>query len=117
MRKTSKAEFNRFKKEFLRWMEILGLKGYMLYFYHKDLDGCYAEIEINESGAVAQVSYALEISVSDLLGGVTPENNAKHEALHLLLHKLCYLGAERWTGSSEIRNEAEKVVCVLEKTL
>ncbi len=117
MRKTSKADFNRFKKEFLRWIEILGLQGYKMYFYHKPLDDSYAEISINESGRVADVSFSSELSSNEKKMSPGPESHAKHEVLHLFLQRLCYLGQQRYTACDEICHEAEKLVTVLDKVL
>ncbi len=117
MKKTSKAEFNRFKKEFLRWMEILSIKGFKPYFFHEPLDGCYASITVNESGRACNVSYALELSETDAEHIDGPESHARHEAIHLFLSKIRYLGEERFTASDEIKNEEERLVRVLEKVL
>ncbi|KKN77220.1 hypothetical protein LCGC14_0361980 [marine sediment metagenome] len=117
MRKTTKAEFNRFKKEFQYWVEKFGLKGYKVYFFHKALDGSYAETKVNEQGKVATVTYGLELTKIDCEVGDGPEADAKHEAIHLLLHKIGFLGEQRWTASDEIRDEAERLVIVLEKVL
>jgi hypothetical protein len=117
MRQTSKAKFNRFKKEFERWIEIFGLKGYQVYYYHEALDGSYAEIKVAEREKVVQVYYGLELSDSDHKAANKPEEDAKHEAIHLLLHRIGWLGEQRWTASNEIHDEAEKLVVILEKVL
>ena len=117
MKKTSKAEFNRFKKEFLRWMEILSIKGFKPYFFHEPLDGNYASITVNESGKACNVSYTSELSKIDKEQSDGPESHAKHEAIHLFISKIRYLGEERFTASSEIRNEEERLVRILEKVL
>ena len=46
-----------------------------------------------------------------------PEKHALHEALHLLLHRVGWLGEQRWTGSDEISNEQEALVNRLIKAL
>ncbi len=117
MKKTSKAEFSRFKKEFLRWVEILGLQGYKSYFYHKPLEDTYAEILINEPGRVADVYFSSELSINGKKMSPGPESHGKHEAIHLFLQRLCYLGRQRYTACDEIDHEAEKLVTVLEKVL
>ena len=114
---TTEAQFNRFKKEFNHWIERFGLKGYQVYFFHKTLDGSYAEVKVNETGKVATVTYGLEMSKIDRKCSEGPESDAKHEALHLLLHRICFLGEQRWTASDEIQDEAEKLVTILEKVL
>ncbi|KKM85999.1 hypothetical protein LCGC14_1283310, partial [marine sediment metagenome] len=100
MKKTSKAEFNRFKKEFQRQVEILGLKGYEVYFDHLPLNNEYANISMDEPGKVVTVCYSSELKQIDY-DVRSPELSAKHEAIHLLLHRLRFLGEERFTASSE----------------
>lgn len=117
MRKTTKAEFNRFKKEFKSWVEEFGLKGYRVEFSHEILNGSYAETKVDEQGKVAKVSYGLELTKIDQEFTEGPESDAKHEAIHLLLHRIGFLGEQRWTASDEIRDEAEKLVTILEKVL
>ena len=116
-KKTTEAEFNRFKKEFNRWIEIFGLKGYSVHFFHKTLSDSYAEVEVNETGKVVKATYGLEMNEFDRKCSKGPESDARHEALHLLLHRIVFLGQERWTASDEIHDEAEKIVTILEKTL
>ena len=111
--KTTKAMFNRFKKEFNRLIPILNIAGYKYYFRHENNDN-YAEIFINEMGKCVTVIYGLNPHDVD---ATTPESNAKHEAIHVLLHRLGYLGEQRYTASSEIEDETEKLVVILEKII
>ncbi len=117
MKRTSKAEFKRFKKEFLFWMEKLSLKGYHPYFFHEPLDGSYATITVNEPGKACNVSYTSELTGLDKEQSNGPEWSARHEAIHLLLSKIRFLGEERFTASDEIKNEDERIVRILEKVL
>ena len=116
-KKTTEEQFNRFKKEFNNWIEKFGLKGYRVYFCHKILDNSYAEAKVNETGKVATITYGLEMDKIDHEHSGGPESDAKHEALHLLLHRIGFLGEQRWTASDEIHDEAEKLVTILEKIL
>ena len=111
--KTSKADFNKFKKSFLYWADKLDCNGYRFDFLHEKLDGSYAEISINEGGKAATISYNLEPSNKD----IGPEQNGKHEALHLFSHRLVWLGEQRFTGPDEITHEWERLVRILEKIL
>ncbi len=115
--KTSKAKFNRFKKAFNWWAEKLSLKGYHVYFFHDKLDGSYASLKVDECSKGVNATYALEMSKVDRDHDDGPESHAKHEAIHLLLHRIGYLGQQRWTASDEIHDEAEKLVTILEKVL
>lgn len=111
MKKTTKAMFNRFKKEFNRLVPILGINGYRFDFEHVELPEAYAEVLVNQMGHCATVRYGLGTCENM----PTPEQNAKHEAIHVLLSKLTYLGEQRYTGSSEIDDETERLVRVLER--
>ena len=111
--KVPKSHFNRFKKECLRWQEKLGLTCYRAYFEQKDLPGNYAEIKGNEPGGVALL---LLCTKRDQDYG-DPEQHAKHEVIHLLLHRLVWLAQQRYVTEDEIHREWEALVRRLEKVL
>ena len=110
MKQTTKAMFNRFKNEFNRLVPILGITGYKFYFLHEKSDN-YAEVHINEPGRCVMVIYGLDPISCD---STTPEGNAKHEAIHVLLHRLGWLGEQRYTAQDELNHETEKLVVKLE---
>ncbi len=112
MKKTTKAMFNRFKKEFNRLIPILGINGYHYYFFHEQSEN-YAEIVVDEPGKAVTVIYGTERKHE----GNSPESDARHEALHVLLHRLAWLGEQRYIGSSELNHESERLVVVLEKII
>ena len=113
---TTKKDFERFKTEFLKWVDRFGLKGYRVNFRHKKLES-FAEIDINETAKATVVSFTTHIDEDCKFEFSTPEANAKHEAIHLLLYRLEYLGKCRHTQSDEFNEEAEKLVRILEKVL
>ena len=119
--KTSKAYFNRFKKEFLRWQRLLGLTQYRIDFFHESLrqaDGTtyYAQAEIFESDKFVKVTLTTQIKDSSIDTG--PESHARHEAIHLLIHRLTWLAESRFNlTSGDIDEEAEAIVVRLEKVL
>lgn len=115
--RTSKRDFQLFKKEFEKWADILDLKSYQLYFYHDPLDGSYARISVDESGKVADIIYSSKLSKTAAEMSSGPASHALHEVLHLLLNRLESLGKERFTGSSEIDDEGERLVRLLRKVL
>lgn len=117
MKKTSKADFNKFKREFMYWVDVFGLKGYKIYFHHEPLNSSYADIDTDEAGKLADVRYNSLLTDHKKKKSFGPESVAKHEAIHLLLSRLFYLGVQRYTASGEIANEEEKLVRILEKVL
>lgn len=111
--KVPKSHFVRFKKAFKIWQNKLSLGGYRVVFDFCLIEDCYADIEIDEPGKIVVV----RLSSKMYKDNNSPELHAKHEALHLLLHRIGWLGERRWTGSSEINLEEEHLVRVLEKVL
>lgn len=111
--KTTKTMFKRFKKEFLRLVPILNISGYHYSFYHRKTEFT-VEVYIEEAGKVVTVVYGIERNDRD---STTPESDAKHEAIHVLLHRLAWLGEQRYTGSGELEHESEHLVVVLEKII
>jgi len=83
--KTTKADFNLFKKAFIAWQNKLGLTQYDAYFEHVKLDGLYAQVYIDQMGKTVAARFNTDIGA----GLVSkPEDDAKHEAIHLLLSRL-----------------------------
>ncbi len=115
--KTSKKDFARFKKEFLRWVGIFGLKDYRLVFRHLELKDDFASININEEGKLAIVKLATGFEKESDDGWVSPEHHARHEAIHLLLNRFDYLARARVCSQSEITEENETITRILEKVL
>lgn len=117
MKKTTKTEFNRFKKEFLRWQERLGLTQYQVYFFLKKLEDNFAEIKVIEINKVVSVSLNSELDHVDATVDKGPEGHAKHKALHLLTHRLMWLGESRYIERSDLGEEWEAIVGRLCKVL
>jgi len=115
--KISKAYFNRFKKAFLYWQNLFGLTQYKIYFYLEKMEGVYARIIVGEEEKVACVKLNNQLDKKDASVDEGPESHAKHEAIHLLVHRVGWLGEQRWTGSDEIHDEQEALVARLEKVL
>lgn len=113
--KTSKAYFNRFKKAFLYWQEKLGLTQYRIIFFHEKMDCEYAGMTVWEKEKLARVSLTTVIKDPSVDDG--PEAHAKHEAFHLLIHRLSWLGGCRYITDDELEEECEAVVVRLEKVL
>lgn len=115
--KISRAYFNRFKKEFLRWQEKLGLTQYSVAFYHEKLEGKYAQIKIDEMAKIADVFLTTEFGKRSSQADQGPEANARHEALHLLTHRIHWLGGARYIENNDLDEEWEAIVVRLDKVL
>ena len=115
--KTSKAYFERFKAEFLRWRDLLGLKQYRLDFFHEKLDCQYAGMIIWEKEKAARVTLNTEIRKDSAKVDEGPEAHAKHEVIHLLIHRLSWLGGCRYITDDDLAEECEAITVRLEKVL
>ena len=111
---TSKAYFEKFKAEFLRWRDLFGLTQYRVDFFHEKLEDSFANVIVNELAKTAYVSLATEID-DDTDGGA--EDHGKHEAIHLLTNRLRYLGGCRYVNGSDLDEEWEAITRRLEKVL
>ena len=112
MKKTPVTYFNRFKQSFLEWQQKLGLTQYNIYFTIKALPDAYAEILIQQPEMIANVNLSDEYPSDE-----TPESLGKHEAIHLLIHRLKWLGESRYIATSDLMEECEAVVVRLEHVL
>lgn len=115
--KTTKAEFNRFKKTFEKYQRLLGLTDWIVYFRHENLNGAYARIGTNTKGRVAVVTFCDEMEIKEFENWKGLELDAKHEALHLMLADLDAVANVRYTTEEEINIEEEKIVRRLEKLI
>ena len=108
--------FALFQKEFKKWQYRFGLTGYKVYFKHEPIDDGFADISINQSEMVVTVRLNRELPDKDK-PHQDVRRSAKHEALHLLLHRLEYLGRCRYIGSEEIYEAVEELVFKLEELI
>jgi hypothetical protein len=109
-RKTTKADFEKFKKTALKYQQKLGLIEYDIYFVHgSDHQG---ECDVNIMGKAATLYLGDEVNV------VRPvESIAKHEVLHLLLARFESLARHRFVNEDDIAEENEALVRKLEKLI
>jgi len=114
--KVTQTQYRIFRQEFRLWAERFGLKSYRIYFRQEAIEGGFASIEVNEAGKYAVVCLCREVSDEDAKI-FDPALHALHEAIHLLLHRLFWLGSRRYVGPDDLYEEWERVVRTLEKLL
>ncbi len=109
-------DFEQFQKHFKYYQQKFGLTGYKIYFKHESLDGDFAQISVRQPNMNATVSLN-----NDLLDGDKPfkdiKLDAKHEAIHLLLHRFVCNGWSRFTQRAELEEAEEEVVRKLENLI
>ena len=116
MIKTTQAQFEEFKAEFMKYVELFGLKDYQIYFEHKKLEDSFADISVNCNACIATVVMAQEIP-GECKFDFCPKESAKHEAIHLLLSRLYDIADCRYVQPEELKIEDERVVRILQKVL
>lgn len=110
------AEFETFKREFIRWQKLFGLTGYKVYFKYEPIDSCFADIQINQGEMVATIRLNSELPNQDKPHKHI-KTSAKHEALHLLVGRLEKGGRWRYTSENEIYEATEELVFRLENLI
>ena len=112
---TTKADFELFKKESLKWIDRLGLHGWSYVFYHSDLSKV---ADLEDSNAVNTAYYKAKTAVLRLNKSFNELDKTKnqmirdcanHEVLHILLSDLSTMAFSR-SIDPEIYNAEEHAV-------
>ncbi len=98
--KTSKTNFETFKKEFKKWQKFLSIENYEIVFEHVDLGHSDAEIEPNYEGRVIQVRLTMNSTREDI------KLLACHEAIELFLHEARALAGARFGVNNDDMDHA-----------
>lgn len=112
--RTTKKQFNEFKKWFTYYQKMFGLLDWKVYFEHKDLrDDCFANISLDLTGRVATARLNLKLEGLP----VNPKESAKHEALELFIAGLCELAESRYVTRDEVVCANHAIIRTLEKLI
>jgi hypothetical protein len=116
---TTPEHFAVFKEEFLRWVDIFGLKGWEIIFEHKDPpEASRAYIGYTVTGRCATVFLSPEWeNFSEPPTNQMVKKSAFHEACELLLARLYMLSMERYVQKDEIKEEIHAIIRTLENVL
>ena len=117
--KTTKKDFELFKKTCLEWQKKLYLDSWELFFVHEKATGARAAIRTETTNHQAVVVFATDWSKANI-EPKTPEAIKKvavHEMCHLLIGNLSNLGNSRYVSEDEINSAEEEVVRRLLKVL
>lgn len=117
MKKTTKAQFKQFKTEFMRCVEVLGLKDWKVYIDIGKVEDGYAQIVSDYEGMTSTVTMAEELKNEDIFDAFDPIVTAKHEAIHLLIQPLVSLARWRYVEPDQITVELERICTRMEKLL
>jgi len=110
------AEFRLFQRYFKEYQNRFGLLDYKTYFEYKPMEGYFSDVKVDHVGMVATVRLNSRLPKSSK-EYQNIRQNAKHEAIHLLIADLEYLATERYTSEVEVERMVEKLVYRLEKLI
>ena len=113
--KTTKKDFIIFKKECEKWIEIFGLKGWRVEFFHKKGKGARAQCHYHTTDRVLDFYFNTEWNseVTDKKIRTT----AFHETCEGLLCRIRVLSEYRFTTQLEIDEEIHSIIRTLENVL
>ena len=114
-RKTLKKEFEEFKEEFKKWMDIFDLNDWDVKFQMFELENSYlAQIQYSKDEMAATV--ALNSMQPNPIGKEAKiKSTAQHEALHLLLASLEDEARDRYLTEKALRSCVEGTVARISK--
>lgn len=113
--KLTPKHFAIFKEEVIRVTELLGLKNYELDIRQEELKNARADFYVSSE-------FLATIRLAKKWDEIKPTDeeiklSAKHEVIHLLLHRLYLLAQSRFTTEDEIDRAEHDIVYRLEKVL
>ena len=114
--RTTRAQFEAFKRAFTKWQMKFGLTQFRVTFEHGYVEGGWAEIAVDQLGGVASVTFAAEIE-DHIEEPPDPAAIGLHEAIELLLSPLRWLAQCRYVMPDEIALETHRIVRRLENIL
>jgi len=115
--KLSNKYLNIFKKECKKWIDILKLDNWEVYYDWQDKEGTFASIYTDLSGYVATIF--LTRDWEDLFDHIEEQikRTAKHEVIHLLLSRLSDNARSRFIAEADLGESEEELVRKLEKII
>jgi len=120
--KSTKAQFELFKKECLKWIDIFGMKGYRFYFRHQDFGEAAAYCEYPTEIQHRFFILGLSVNFSDDYADIdlSPEaikRNAFHEVAEAFMCRMSVLANSRCVREDEIKEERHNIIHVLERLI
>ena len=115
MAKTTKKDFEVFKKECWKWIDYFGLKGWDYNFTHgESLEGSVASYTLQYAGRL--VSFYLADDILQKISRRDIQQYAFHEVCHVLLQGLAR-HAYNMVQDDIVGEAAHKIIAILENTV
>ena len=109
-------DFGVFKDEFMRWVDILGMKGWEFLFKLVELIDARAQVMPGQTGRIVVICLntvweGQEVTEYEL------RRTGFHEALELFLSKITHLAHERSVTEADIEEETHNIIRTLENVI
>ena len=115
--KTTKKDFELFKKECEKWIKKLGLDNKRVTIYWSDLEPETAACIYRDLLQASVEIHLCKDYESHTLTDEKIKGHAKHEVIHLLLADLSVYAGSRYVTQQELQKSEEELVRKLEKLL
>jgi len=112
--KTTKKDFNTFKKSIEFWFKKCKLTEWHLEFEHKELDRQYANSTANYAIRSASFYFNTEWEPNMRISNFKIHQLAKHETIHVLLNPLQFMARIGFASEDEVAVAGEDCVRKLE---
>lgn len=124
---TTPAHFSIFKEEAQYWIDKFGLKGYKVFFLHRDRDKDedgnprgFANYNASVIGRNAVLCLSKTWNDQGLQDGITEDQirgSAFHEVWELLLHRLFHLASNRAYTEHDFDEEKHNIIRIMENVV
>ena len=111
-----KDNFKLFQETFIKYQKLFGLTGYKIYFKQEEIDRSFADITVEQVDMIATVRLNNKVPDKDKPFQNT-KLSAKHEAIHLLLHRMDSLAHNRYIREEEVYEAEEELAFKLEELI
>ncbi len=114
--KTTKKDFELFKKYSQEYAEILGLSDWAIFYEHaKTRDSAYAETLWDVESHTARIILGTSWDNIRYKTDIEIKRLALHETIHVLISPLTMEAMSRYTTGERIATEEHRIVRMLEK--
>jgi len=116
--KTTKADFELFKREVHKWINRFSLGDHFLHIRHRNLDGVVGNLYYSYKDRRATITLSTTINRTDKVEvSELVKKTAFHEVTELLLIRLNCLAGDRTFDPTELDAETHSIIARLENYL
>ncbi len=117
--KTTKKDFEYFKKCVRKYIKYYGLKRYKVFFNRRDIGDNFAKYNLSETSKTVLFSFTTDYNLNSPRAEYKDwiKGSAFHEVTHVLIARLGAIAGARYIGCDEIEEAEHDIIRTLENTL